>query len=597
MIKLRAAVRRWYWLLVTGAVVGAVVGGASATVASERPPSYDATSVVLFDLSRASIQAQEAAAQAGLRVTRGAVPLRAAQILGANDTEPLLAATSVEVDGSSLSLTIRSTASSPTRARAVADAFTTAFLETSNQQELEALDRQIGLVERQLQAAERRLAEFDQANPGIAALTDPGIPLVGERSDLLNSVAELTQELDDTQQRRDTTTGPYSRLGEPAVREGSGGMLRLPTSVPARVGLLALLGLGLGGVLMLLVERANPRIDTKDEALETLGVPVLALVPRLGRRARRASEQVAPEHFGGAYAESYRRLRSAIQFVSGQPLPGASDEAVDASMPQRARSFLVVSPSPSEGKTSTVAYTAFALAEADIPALALNADCRRPTLHSRLGIRPEPGLTDLAELRMDRPSVDDVAQRGPIGDLYVVPSGRPGPLTAELVAAAAEVIDAGTARGAVVLVDSSPLLATADALELVPLVDHVVMVIRNGRTTRREALEGLELLRQRDVRLLGCVCIGAPESRRRYSSYYENDYHYSAVDRPAPPADPPPGPPEPPSWQPNPPAPPSAALPEEADDGDDDAAPGPASTSTTGATSDATVPDDEASRV
>jgi Mrp family chromosome partitioning ATPase len=317
---------------------------------------------------------------------------------------------------------------------------------------------------------------------------------------------------------------------------------------------------------VVLVERANPRIDTKEEAQEALHVPVLSLVPRLGRRARRAAEHVTPEHFGGAHAESYRRLRSAIQFVSSQPLPARSgDERPEQRPVGTARSFLVVSPSPSEGKTSTVAYTAFALAEADIPALALNADSRRPTLHERLGVAPEPGLTDLAELRMDRPGIDDVAQIGPIGDLYVVASGRPGPLTTELVAAAGEVIRAGTDRGATVLVDSSPLLATADAMELVPLVDHVIMVIRNGRTTRREAVEGLELLRQRDAPLLGCVCIGAPESRRRYSSYYENDYHYSAADTLRPAATPPPfdGPP------PVPPAPPPLPLPATAavDDG------------------------------
>lgn len=542
MIKLRAAIRRWSWLLALGIVVGAVVGAASVVLTPERKPSYDASSVVLFDLSRASSAAQEAAAQAGLRVTRGTVPLRAAQLLGGADPKALVATTSVEVDGTSLSLTIRSSASTREKATAIADAFTTAFLETSNQQEIDALDRQLTVLQRQVQSAQRRLNEFDAANPGVAALTDSAIPLVKERSDLLTQLTDTQDELTQTQNQRDSTVGPYSRLGEPTVSQGSGGVLTLPSSPLARVGLLTVVGLGLAALLVGLLERANPRIDSKEEAQEALGVPVLAMVPRLGRSARRRTEHVTAEHFTGGYAESYRRLRSAIQFVSSQGPPN------DAAGASRASSFLVVSPSPSEGKTTTVAYTGYALAEADVPALALNADTRKPTLHERLGVAPQPGLSELAELRLDRPTIDDVAQQGPVDGLFVVASGRPAPLTTELVAAVGEVVREATSRGATVLVDSSPILATADAMELLPLVDHVIMVVRNGRTTRREALEGLEMLRQRDARVLGCVCIGAHESRRRYTSYYDSDYHRPAGEDPdgggpwgRPPAPPPSG--------------------------------------------------------
>jgi Mrp family chromosome partitioning ATPase len=225
-----------------------------------------------------------------------------------------------------------------------------------------------------------------------------------------------------------------------------------------------------------------------------------------------------------------------VQFVSGKPPRDDPDGA------PRAQSFLIVSASPGEGKTSTVAFTSFALAEADVPTLAINADSRRPTLHRRLGVQAEPGLTDLAEYRIDRPHLDDVVQPGPIDDLWVLPSGHAGPLTTEMVQAVAEAIQVATARGATVVIDSSPLLATADVMELIPLVDHVVYVIRNGRTTRREALEGLEMLRLRDAPLLGCVCVGSRATKRRYS-YYENYYLASSTAEPSttpPPAGAPP---------------------------------------------------------
>lgn len=531
MLKARAALRRWFWLLVVGLLVGAVAGAASLRLRPEQDPGFQATSVVLFDLERSSSAAQQAAQQAGLQLQRGAVPLRAAQLLDEDDPEALVERITVEVDGDSLSLRIRAISDDADEATAITEAFTDAFLESTNAEELANLDNQIQLLERRAASAQARLDEFDRANPLAKTLTDPDIPVVRERSDLLDAVLTVTEELDETVQRRDTTTGPYSRLGPSTVKVASTSVLALPGSPLVRVGLLGALGLGLAILLVALIERWNPRIDSKEEAEEATGLPVLSMVPYLGRRSRPRTDHVDPSHFGGGHAESYRRLRSAVQYISGKS--GSQDG--------RGQSFLVVSASPGEGKTSTVAFTAFALAEADVPTLAVNADARRPTLHQRLGAQPEPGLAQLAEYRVDRPQLDDVVQPGPIEDLWVVASGKPGPLTTEMVHAVTEVIEIATRRGATVMIDSSPLLATADVMELIPLVDHVMFVIRNGRTTRREADEALEMLRLREAPLLGCVCVGSRATKRRYS-YYENYYLASstASQEPEPPATTPP---------------------------------------------------------
>lgn len=533
MIKARAALRRWFWLLLVGLLVGAVAGAASLRLRPEQDPGFQATSVVLFDLERSSSAAQQAAQQAGLQLQRGAVPLRAAQLLDEDDPEALVERITVEVDGDSLSLRIRAISDDAKEATAITEAFTDAFLESTNAEELANLDNQIELLERRAASAQARLDEFDRENPLARTLTDPDIPVVRERADLIDAVLTVTEELDETVQRRDTTTGPYSRLGPSTVKVASTSVLALPGSPLVRVGLLGALGLGLAIMLVALIERWNPRIDSKEESEEATGLPVLSMVPYLGWRSRPRTDHVDPSHFGGGHAESYRRLRSAVQYVSGKS--GDRDG--------RGQSFLVVSASPGEGKTSTVAFTAFALAEADVPTLAVNADARRPTLHQRLGGQPEPGLAQLAEYRVDRPHLDDVVQPGPIDDLWVLASGKPGPLTTEMVHAVTEVIEIATRRGATVVIDSSPLLATADVMELIPLVDHVVFVIRNGRTTRREADEALEMLRLREAPLLGCVCVGSRASKRRYS-YYENYYLASSTksQEPDPPATTPPTP-------------------------------------------------------
>ena len=83
----------------------------------------------------------------------------------------------------------------------------------------------------------------------------------------------------------------------------------------------------------------------------------------------------------------------------------------------------------------------------------------------------------------------------------------------------------------VILLDTAPLLATNDALSLLPVVDLVVLVAREGRTDREGAAETVDVLQRRRANLAGVVLTGSSGyGRSRYYYKYRYGNYYDAVD-------------------------------------------------------------------
>jgi Mrp family chromosome partitioning ATPase len=320
------------------------------------------------------------------------------------------------------------------------------------------------------------------------------------------------------------------------VDDGSGGGLRLGDTVSnpvVRVGLGLLAGMlvGIGAVLMHL--RFDPRLRTKAEIEEAFDLPVLAEIPKFSGRDTKANELHAVSRGRSIVTESYRMVRSALLFaraVTAAPLTtvtssvtnGNADDAAPgngdgpaAGAGHELRVVMVTSPGPSEGKTTTTANMAVVLAEAGYEVLVVNCDYRLPKLHEYFG-QPHsarrtvdtgiPGVTLIAD-------VADPEARNPTA---VVESQR------ALIRKARERYD-------VVLLDTAPLLATNDALSLLPVVDIVVLVAREGKTDREAATETVDLLRRRRANLAGVVVTGSSGFGRsryyykyRYGNYYDH---------------------------------------------------------------------------
>jgi len=246
-----------------------------------------------------------------------------------------------------------------------------------------------------------------------------------------------------------------------------------------------LIGLFVGICLALLQEFLDDRINTLEDADRLLGLPSLGRVPALTAEGARLLPQMTGANPG---SESYRILRTNIHFAS-----------IDAPL----KTLLVASSSPGEGKTTTAVNLAFAMAMDGKKVILMDSDLRRPTIHKMLGLPAMPGLTDVLA---GTAKLDDVLmQHSDMPNLMALSCGTLPPNPSELLGSRAfrGLMETLTAKSDMVVLDSPPVLAAADAQILASQVDGVVMVVETGETRKVAARQTLALLRHARANVLG----------------------------------------------------------------------------------------------
>ncbi len=263
-----------------------------------------------------------------------------------------------------------------------------------------------------------------------------------------------------------------------------------------------LIGLFVGLCLALLQEFLDDRINSVADADRVLQLPSLGHVPALSA----ADAHLLPQMKGlDPASESYRVLRTNIHFAT-----------VDAP----ARTLLVTSSNPGEGKTTTAANLAFAMAMDGKKVILVDTDLRRPSLHKLLDIPALPGLTDV--LLGHSPLAPQEIMSG----LSVLTSGSTPPNPGELLNSRKfrNLVSELTERADVVIFDSPPVLVAADAAILASQMDGTIVVVETGVTKKANARRALQLLRQARAILLGT----AYNKMRSMDSpgYYYYNYQY-----------------------------------------------------------------------
>jgi capsular exopolysaccharide synthesis family protein len=218
----------------------------------------------------------------------------------------------------------------------------------------------------------------------------------------------------------------------------------------------------------------------------------------------------------GAGVEQFRSLRSHIyQARYEAPL----------------KTILVSSGMPSEGKSFITANLAMNLARNSVNSILLiDADLRRPSLHKLLGAPNVPGLYEYlggtAELKdilqRDRaPKPADPSSVGSISNLTFIPSGNCGDNSSELVAnhRIEELIAAVSPHFDWILIDSPPVLAVTDAVELAHTADAVLLIARGARTPYDVAQRTQAAFSS--SRILGFVLNDVKEMPRGGYNYYD----------------------------------------------------------------------------
>ena len=275
--------------------------------------------------------------------------------------------------------------------------------------------------------------------------------------------------------------------------------------------LAAIVGAMLALGLAFLVEYLDDTIHDSEQVRDLLGLATLGAILRVRPRDNPEAALVTLDKKHSPIAEGYRVLRTNIQF-------SGVDEPV--------RALLITSASPQEGKSTTTANLAVTLAQADQRVILVDTDLRRPTAHKLFNLSNNVGITSALMQRADE-AADAVLQDTAVSGLRVLTSGPLPPNPSELLGSERmrHLVERLRSQCDVLIFDSPPVMAAADAAILSTLVDGTLLVIDADSTRRAEALRAQETLAKVGGRLLGAVLNKLGERSSGYYSYYY--YYYS----------------------------------------------------------------------
>jgi len=398
--------------------------------------------------------------------------------------------------------------------------------------------RLIDAVSSHVEALEARLAALDQLRERNA-LALKSLPETGAEE------ARLRQQVVTINKMADQLREEYQRARIAEAIEAGQVVIVDKAMSPGyeisnrkgmKLGLGLLVGFMLGAGLAFILEQMNTALRNKEDVESHLGLPALAVVPHLelSPAAAIASKTALPRlrkligkrqdglprggagvglvtvgdgNYGGS--EAYRMLRTNLLFSRAG---------------ERLHTLVVTSAIPNEGKSTTSANLAVAFAQQGMRVLLIGCDLRRASVHSLFGVPREPGLSQVLAGML---SVTDAIRPTQVEGLYILPAGATPPNPAELLGSKQmrSLVEALKDEFELILFDTPPVLAAADAAILAKHADGTLMVVRAGSTERSAAQQALYHLNMVGARMLGAVLNDPDSVIRKYGEYYYA-YHY-----------------------------------------------------------------------
>ncbi len=509
-----AIVIRWWWLIIVAVAVASAIG---YEVSRRQPRVYEASttlivgqSIQIANLERRDIEASQLVAQTFADIVRRQPVLQGAvERLNLNETWQALRqrVRGNLVEGTQL-LEIRVEANSPQEAEMIAD-------EIAHQLILQSpTARQIPESDAKLEFVRQRLESL-QANieAGQARLTDletmmAAAPSIERKQELQSQISALELLMADWQ----TNYTQLLLFSEGRDMPNYLAVVELaqasPNPVRPRVLLNTLLsgafGLFLALGVIFLREHQDGTLKSMEDLDQVLGLAPLGAIGLVRGKGYQGKLITIQEPFSPV-SEAYRMMRSSIQFMF-------ADRQVE--------SILVTSPASGEGKSIVAANLGVVMAQAGFRTIILDSDRRRPVQHQIFDMPNLEGLTDL--LCSPEIEIGRCVRSTAVENLQLITSGvlslNPSELLSsqrveQLLASLNEMAD-------VIILDSPPALAVADAAVLSTQVDGVVLVIEAGKTHRDAARQAVLHLQRAGAHVLGAVLNRVSNTKAGYGYYY-----------------------------------------------------------------------------
>jgi succinoglycan biosynthesis transport protein ExoP len=348
-------------------------------------------------------------------------------------------------------------------------------------------------------------------------------PSPSSASDIANAVtASFRQVVGEITATPGVTSG--SQVSVSVLTDASAPNEPISPSTPVNLALGLLLGLIAGLGIAVTWELLDTRIRGERDVRSLTDAPIIGGITYDPNAVKRPLIVQDDPH--SVRAEAFRTLRTNLQFLEVE---------------SGTKSFVVTSSIPSEGKTTTAANIAIALADSGAHVVLIDADLRRPKIASYMGIDGAVGLTDVLISRVD---LADALQPWGRGDLAVLAAGTIPPNPSELLGsrAMASLIRTLETDFDVVILDLPPLLPVTDAALVSKMTKGALLVVAAGRTHKGELAGAIAALDNVGASVAGVILTMLPTKgpdaygygRYGYGSYGYEREESTAVDDPAP---------------------------------------------------------------
>ncbi len=290
-----------------------------------------------------------------------------------------------------------------------------------------------------------------------------------------------------------------------------------------------------GAGLALFLEYLDDTVRSTEEVESLLQLPALAAIPAIDSNQKRrlllvgssedkdskqGSSLLIHQDSRSSLAEAYRQLRTSILLSTAGHAP---------------KSLLVTSSLPAEGKTTTAVNTAISLAQTGAKVLIIDADMRRPRLHSIFEISNAQGLSTMLSSDLSDAEMLEIIQYDDSAKLHLLPSGPVPPNPAELIGSEQMSFLLKSMQGHFthVVIDSPPIASFTDGVLIASMVDGVILVVHSGKSSRQVIKRSRQLLLDIGAKIFGVVLnnvnLRSQDNYYYYQSYY-NRSNYNTDD-------------------------------------------------------------------